>query len=175
MRNRVDWSTDVHHALRQAEIIQVAYVPDSGLSEIISKCRSDKRMTAISLTSEQEGVGLICGAWLGGQRAVLLMQSSGVGNCINALSMVKTCGFPFLAIVTMRGMWAEFNPWQVPMGQISAPALTLASVIVQEVDRAEDVGDAVAAAAHLAFDSGVGVAVLISQRVIGAKAFVVPK
>jgi len=175
MKSRVDWSADVHQAMRAAGIAQVAYVPDSGLADIIRKCASDEDMRTISLTTEQEGVGLTCGAWLGGQRAALLMQSSGVGNCINALSMVKACGFPFLAIVTMRGMWGEFNPWQVPMGQASAATLQLANVIVHQVDRAEDVGETVAAGAHLAFDSSVGVAVLISQRIIGAKAFMVSK
>jgi hypothetical protein len=68
------------------------------------------------LTTEEEGIALAAGAWLGGQRAVLLMQSSGVGNCINMLSLPVNCRMPFLTLVTMRGEWGEFNPWQVPMG-----------------------------------------------------------
>ena len=44
------------------------------------------------------------------------MQSSGVGNCVNMLSLAKNCRFPLVILVTMRGEWAEFNPWQVPMG-----------------------------------------------------------
>ena len=75
------------------------------------------------LTTEEEGIALAAGAWLGGQRSVLLMQSSGVGNCINMLSLSAICRFPLLMLVTMRGEWAEFNPWQVPMGRATQPAL----------------------------------------------------
>ncbi len=60
---------------------------------------------------------MLAGAWLGGVRGVLLMQSSGVGNCVNLLSLVQECRFPLLMIVTMRGEWGETNPWQVPMGR----------------------------------------------------------
>ena len=70
-------------------------------------------------------MALAAGAWLGGQRAALLMQSSGVGNCINMLSLTRTCRFPMLMFITMRGEWEEFNPWQVPMGSIVEPVLKL--------------------------------------------------
>jgi sulfopyruvate decarboxylase alpha subunit len=166
-----DWPLDIYHALRAAAVRQVSYVPDAGHSRLIGLCHDDPLMVATVLTSEQEGVGLACGAWLGGERAVLLMQSSGVGNCVNAFSLLKTCGFPFLTLVTMRGQWGEFNPWQVPMGQATAPTLELSGVIVQPVDRADQVGPTVAAAAKLAFDSSVPVAVLLGQRLIGTKSF----
>ena len=97
------------------------------------------------------------------------MQSSGVGNCINMLSIVQECRFPLLAIVTMRGEWGEFNPWQVPMGQSMAAALGNAGVIVRHVDTAADIADNVAAATELAFNAFRAVAVAISQRVIGSK------
>ena len=77
-------------------------------------------MRARPLTTEEEGVALLAGAWAGGQRGVLLMQSSGVGNCINMLSLTQIFRFPFLTLVTMRGEWGEFNPWQVPMGSSTA-------------------------------------------------------
>jgi sulfopyruvate decarboxylase TPP-binding subunit len=108
--------------LRRAQVRQVAYVPDAGLSELIALTHDDPEMTVSVLTTEEEGIGVLAGAWLGGQRGALLMQSSGVGNCLNMLALVKTCRFPLLAIVTMRGEWAEFNPWQVPMGQATGPA-----------------------------------------------------
>jgi sulfopyruvate decarboxylase TPP-binding subunit len=97
------------------------------------------------------------------------MQSSGVGNCINMLSVVQECRFPLLSIVTMRGEWAEFNPWQIPMGQSMAGALGNAGVIVQHVDDAGEVAATVAAAAELAFNAFRAVAVCVSQRVIGSK------
>src|SRR5262249_48209464 len=131
----------------------------------------DQAMKAIVLTTEQEGIGVLAGAWLGGERGALLMQSSGVGNCINTLSLATSCGFPLLMLVTMRGQWGEFNPWQVPVGQMCAENLRLAGVIVHEVDRADEAAATVEAAARLAFDSSRAAAVLLSQRMIGTKLF----
>src|SRR5262245_34749033 len=128
-------------------------------------------MAAVPLTTEEEGIGLAAGAWLGGERAVLLMQSSGVGNCVNALTLVSNCGFPLLMIVTMRGEWGEFNPWQIPMGQATPDALRLAGVRTVRLERPEDTLATVTAAATLAFEGYAAVAVLIAQRMIGAKTF----
>jgi sulfopyruvate decarboxylase TPP-binding subunit len=78
---------------------------------------------------------------------------------------------PLLTLVTMRGQWGEFNPWQVPMAQATVPSLAAMGVVVQTVDKAGDVGETVSAAARLAFSTARSVAVLISQRVVGAKQF----
>ena len=110
------WQAQVYAALKAARITQVGYVPDAGHAHLIEAAHADPDMRAVVLTTEEEGIALAAGAWLGGQRAVLLMQSSGVGNCINMLSLPVNCRMPFLTLVTMRGEWAEFNPWQVPMG-----------------------------------------------------------
>ena len=99
------------------------------------------------------------------------MQSSGVGNCINALGTVRECRFPLLMLVTMRGQKGEFNPWQVPMGQATPAVLQAMGVVVQEANSAEAIVPAVDAAARLAFGSYQAVAVLISQAVIGIKSF----
>ena len=167
-----DWPGDIFAALRAAEIRQVGYVPDAGHSRLIELCRADPGMRAIVLTSEEEGIGLAAGAWLGGQRAALLMQSSGVGNCINQLSLAKACRFPFLVLVTMRGEWGEFNPWQVAMGTKAQAALELMDVLVYRAERAEEAGETVAAALDLAFNGGLVAAVLLAQRLIGAKRWV---
>ena len=110
------WQDAVFEALRRAKIRQVGYVPDAGHARLIARAHADADMRAVVLTTEEEGIALAAGAWLGGERAVLLMQSSGVGNCINMLSLPLNCRMPFLTLVTMRGEWGEFNPWQVPMG-----------------------------------------------------------
>jgi sulfopyruvate decarboxylase alpha subunit len=165
------WPDDIHHVLAEAGVRQVAYVPDSGHARLINLVRADKSMRAIPLTTEEEGVALAVGAWLGGEKSVLLMQSSGAGNCINMLGMVSECRVPLLALVTMRGQWGEFNPWQVPMSQATIPSLQAVGVVVQTVDRVADIGETVAAATKLAFSTYRMVAVLISQRVIGAKQF----
>jgi sulfopyruvate decarboxylase alpha subunit len=166
-----DWPADIHAALKAAKVKQVAYVPDAGHARLIKLCAGDNTMRMVPLTTEEEGVALAAGAWLGGERAVLLMQSSGVGNCINTLSLIATCRFPFLTIVTMRGEFGEFNPWQVPMGTATPGALELAQVIVHRASEPARVGDTVAGAVRLTFSSYAAVAVLLSQQLIGAKSF----
>ena len=165
------WPDEIHRVLRNQGIRQVTYVPDSGHARLIELARADPNMHAIPLTTEEEGVALAVGAWLGGERSVLLMQSSGTGNCINMLGMVQECRVPLPMLITMRGEWGEFNPWQVPMSQATAPALAAMGVAVHAVDKASEVSETVEAALRLAFNTCRAVAVLISQRVIGAKQF----
>jgi sulfopyruvate decarboxylase alpha subunit len=165
------WADDIHAVLAANRVRQVGLVPDAGHARLIDLCRADPAMRVVPLTTEEEGVALLAGAWLGGERGVLLMQSSGVGNCINMLSLTRICAFPLLTLVTMRGEWGEFNPWQVPMGRAAPEVLEAAGVITQRADTAEAVRPAVEAAARLAFSGPYAVAVLLSQRLIGAKAF----
>ena len=166
------WQEAVYTALKEARISQVGYVPDAGHAHLIAAAIADQDMRAIVLTTEEEGIALAAGAWLGGQRMVLLMQSSGVGNCINMVSLPVSCRMPLLALVTMRGEWGEFNPWQVPMGRATPAVLAAAGVHLHRADHPADAAETVAAAASLAFDSTVPVAVLLGQRLIGAKVFV---
>jgi sulfopyruvate decarboxylase alpha subunit len=166
------WQPEIWAALKAANIAVVGYVPDAGHAHLIQAAHADPDMATVVLTTEEEGVALAAGAWLGGKRAVLLMQSSGVGNTINMLSLPVTCRMPFLTLITMRGEWGEFNPWQVPMGTATPHVLTQMGVHVRRADHPEDAANIVAGAASLAFDSHVPVAVLLSQRLIGAKVFV---
>ena len=106
-----------------------------------------------------------------GKRAVLCMQSSGVGNCPNFLSLVKGGRFPILMIVSMRGDYGEQNPWQYPMGQAVEPVLRAMGVLTFRVETAEDLGAATTAALAASFKSGQGAALILSQRFLGAKAF----
>jgi len=170
--NQPTWQAGVYAALKAARISVIGYVPDAGHAHLIEAARADPDVKAVVLTTEEEGIALSAGAWLGGQRAALLMQSSGVGNCINMLSLPLNCRMPFLTLVTMRGEWGEFNPWQVPMGAATQPVLTAIGVHVRKADRPDEAAEMVAASAALAFDSQIPVAVLFSQRLIGAKVFV---
>ena len=169
---QADWRDHVFGALKAADIRQVGYVPDAGHSRLIELCQANPKIRAIPLTSEEEGIGLAAGAWLGGQRAALLMQSSGVGNCVNMLSLAKACRFPLVMLVTMRGEWAEFNPWQVAMGTKTQAALELMDVLVYRAETPEEAGETVRAAFDIAFNGGLAAAVLLSQRLIGAKRWV---
>ena len=163
------WPDRLYAALKRAGVRQVGYVPDAGHARLIQLCRDDPGIHDVALTTEEEGVALAAGAWLGGQRAVLLMQSSGVGNCINMLSLIRTCRFPMLMFVTMRGEWEEFNPWQVPMGSTVEPVLKLCQVEVERASKPDDVEPLADAAAQRVFGADKAVAVLLSQQLIGKK------
>jgi sulfopyruvate decarboxylase alpha subunit len=165
------WSDDVMQIFHAQKIRQVAYVPDTGLKRLIELVRADKSIEAVPLTTEEEGVAMAVGACLGGERAVLLLQSSGTGNCINMLGMVNECRVPLLLLVTMRGTWAEFNPWQIPMAEACAPVLAAIGCVIKKVDSVEQVGATVSAACQLAFNTNRAVAVLMDQRVVGVKEF----
>ncbi|WP_081063074.1 thiamine pyrophosphate-binding protein [Burkholderia stagnalis] len=166
-----EWPDQLHALLKKFGVAQAAYVPDGGHARLIEKLDSDNSIRTISLTTEEEGVGVIAGAWLGGQRAVLLMQSSGVGNCVNLLSLIRSCTMPAVILVTMRGEWGEFVPWQIPMGQAARKCFELFDFAVIHAATAEDVAPSVEAALKMAFYGYKATAVLISQRVIGAKSF----
>lgn len=163
------WPGDVFDELMSAGVRHISYVPDAGHTALINASIDHPEVVTTMLTTEEEGVAVATGAWLGGTRSVLLMQSSGVGNCINMLSMPVQTRTPLLMLVTMRGEWAEFNPWQVPMGQATQNALESIGVRVVRADAADDVAPTVAQAATLAYDAEQSIAVLISQRVLGEK------
>lgn len=166
-----DWSRDVCGILVSAEIRQVAYVPDMGLKRLIELCKYEERLNTVSLTTEEEGIGILSGAWLGGERGVLLMQSSGVGNCINMLSLTRMCEIPLLMIVTMRGLHNEFNSWQNPMGQSAKAVLEAAGVSALMVESSEDIAPTVAESLRPVFDENARIAVMVHQKVMPTKTF----
>ena len=163
------WQEKVYAVLKDADVRQMAYVPDAGHTGLINLLTADEEVSSNVLTTEEEGVAIAAGAWLGGERSVLLMQSSGVGNCINMLSLPVIGRFPLLMLVTMRGEWAEFNPWQVPMGRGTQGALEAIGVRTMRADTADDVVDTVDAAVTLAYEGDGQIAVLIGQRLLGKK------
>ena len=165
------WSDDVFAEMKARDIRTVATIPDGGLIQLLNMVSADKGMRLVTLSTEEEGIGVTTGQWLGGNRAMIAMQSSGVGNCINALGIPVTMRAPCLMLVTMRGQWGEFNPWQVPMGTATRTVLEAVGVRCFPVERAEEVGETFAAAADIAFNGRLSAAVLISQRIIGAKGF----
>jgi sulfopyruvate decarboxylase alpha subunit len=167
--NETSWPDAIHAQFRRVGVRQVGYVPDAGHSRLITLCKDDPQIADVVLTTEEEGVGLVAGAALGGQRAALLMQSSGVGNCINMFSLLRNCGFGCVVLVTMRGEFGEFNPWQVPMGAITEDVLQLAGFLTYRIDSPDDVDEIVGAGCDMAFDGNLQVAILLSQRLIGRK------
>jgi sulfopyruvate decarboxylase alpha subunit len=147
----------------------MSYVPDAGHTALIELFHADPDVTCNVLTTEEEGIAIAAGAWLGGQRSVLLMQSSGVGNCINMLSLPVIMRAPLLMLVTMRGEWAEFNPWQVPMSQATEKSLNAVGIRTMRANSPAELVDIIGASAVEAYEADQQIAVLMSQRLIGAK------
>ena len=167
-----NWSNAIYEIFIANQIRQVVYVPDAGHSGLINLCHADANIDDVVLSSEEEGVAHIAGAWLGGDRGIMLMQSSGVGNCVNMFSLITSCKIPFLTLITMRGEWGEFNPWQLQMGQTTPELLKLCGLIVHRIDEIGQLEDTLDSALRIAFDGSQGVAVLLSQRLIGRKDFI---
>ena len=166
-----NWPDTIFENFKRVGVRQVGYVPDAGHSRLIELCIKDPEIHDVVLTTEEEGIGLVAGATLGGQRSALLMQSSGVGNTINMMGLTKTLRFPFLTLITMRGEYGEFNSWQYPMGQGTPKVLEAMGVLVMSVDKADEVKQTVDHAARSAFNGGQAVAVLLRQKLIGIKDF----
>jgi sulfopyruvate decarboxylase alpha subunit len=163
------WPNDLYDLLKKADVRQVAFVPDAGHATLIKLFNDDPDVFSNVLTTEEEGVAIATGAWLGGLRSVLLIQSSGVGNCINMLSLPVIARIPLLMLVTMRGEWAEFNPWQTPMGRATEAALEAIGVRVVRADTEDDLIETVGSAVSLAYEADQQIAVLIGQRLLGKK------
>jgi sulfopyruvate decarboxylase TPP-binding subunit len=165
------WSAELFDLLRANEVVFFPYIPDAGNASLIGLVEQHRDTEAILLTTEEEGVAFCAGADLAGRRAALVMQSSGVGNCGNFLSLVNGARFPMLMIVTMRGDYGERNPWQYAMGQAVRGFLDTMGILQFRVDERSDLGKAATAAIAAAFDGGQGAALILSQRFLGAKTF----
>ena len=166
------WSKHVADVLRRNDIQFFATVPDYIVSQVLEHLWADPACTVVTATREEEALGILSGAWLGGRRGALLMQNSGLGNCINTLALQVCARFPLLMVVTMRGDWAEFNQWQTPMGQATEPALRLMGVLTWRADDPEEVKPLLRGAATMAFEGDAACAVLLGQRLIGEKEWV---
>ena len=168
---RAEWSKVIFDKLTAASVTLFPYVPDFGNDDLVKMAEADNRTRAVLLSSEQEGVALCAGADLVGGRGALLMQSSGVGNCPNMLSLIQGGRFPMLMIVTMRGDYGEQNPWQYPMGQAVIPVLEAMGIECIRVEREDELEQAVDASLSAAFVAERGVALILTQKFLGAKAF----
>lgn len=171
VREEEGWKDQLYQQLRAADVSIFAHVPDAGHARLIDLCEADPDAISVPLTTEAEGIGIAAGAHLGGKRAVVLQQSSGVGNCINQLSLIQHGQFPFLTYVSMRGEFGEGNPWQYAMGRAVQPTLEAMGVYVMTASEPADIPAMTEAGLTMAFQSERAVAILMSQRLLGAKKF----
>lgn len=167
----IPWQDEVYALLKGAGVRHISYVPDAGHKRLIELATADAEVDDVPLTIESEGIAFAAGVHLGGGRAALLMQGSGAGNCMNMLSLIENGRFPFLTLVTMRGDFGEANRWQMTMGGAVQKTLEAVGVRVLRAETEADVVPVVEAAIKMAFGAEIAVAVLLSQRVLGAKEF----
>ena len=117
--------------LKDAGIRQVAMVPDAGHSRLIRSFEADPETRVVTLTTEEEGVAMLAGAWLGGERGVLLLQSSGVGNCINMiLAPLRTMRVSFIRASQKSSGCSVSGPGLKPRNAFSNPG-HLVSITLQ--------------------------------------------
>ena len=165
------WSGEVFGLIKEAGISLITTVPDAGLTRLLNRCSKDPDVRVVTLSTEEEGVGIGYGAWLGGTRSLLCLQSSGTGNIINGLALPAFAESPFLMLVTMRGQEGEGNPAQFPMGRAVSSVFEAMGVTCLEAMTKEEVASYFKQAVDMAYGEGKAVAVLIAQQVIGSKTF----
>ena len=166
-----EWSKALFRCFKDAGVDLFAYIPDAGNARLAELADEDNETRLVLLTTEEEGIAVQAGADLVGKKSVLMMQSSGTGNCPNFLSFVKGGNFPCLMMISMRGDYGEQNPWQYPMGEATEAILDAMGIVIFKVERRDELEDAATAAANAAFKGGKGVALILTQKFLGAKAF----
>lgn len=165
------WVSDLFDLFVDAGVTLFPFIPDAGNKRLIELATAHNETRPVLLTTEEEGIAVCAGADLVGKRGVLCMQSSGVGNCPNFLTLAKGGDFPILMMVSMRGDHGEQNPWQYPMGQAVEPILHALGVLTFRVDRPEDLKTATTAALSASGKGGQAAALILGQKFLGAKAF----
>ena len=166
-----EWSGVMFDLMREAGIRLFSHVPDAGNDCLIALAEAHNETRSVLLTTEEEGVAMCAGADLVGERAVLCMQSSGLGNCPNYLSLAKGAHFPILMMITMRGDYGEQNPWQYPMGEAVDALLDTMGVLKFKVERRDELEQATIAAINASGNGAQSAAIVMGQKFLGAKGF----
>jgi sulfopyruvate decarboxylase alpha subunit len=166
-----DWSQHVADALRRNGIRLFATVPDYIVSQVLEHLWADEECNVITTTREEEGLGLLSGAYLGGKRGALLMQNSGLGNCVNTLGSLNVASqIPVVMVISHRGDLGEFNPAQIPVGQAAGrilEALDVRYVSPSTVDEFEAQADGLI---KFSYTRSTPVAFVLPPELTGGKA-----
>lgn len=164
------WQDPVVPTLKAAGVRLFAYVPDKPLAPIIDALWNDPEVEVVGASREEEALAIASGAYLAGTMSCVMMQVSGLGNCINALASLNIPQtIPVLLFITERGGLGEFNCSQVPMGRAARPILDALGIQSWYVEKEEDVEPVLAGAVPLCMASRVPVAVIFAQRMTGGE------
>src|SRR4249920_3614790 len=164
------WAVGVCSGVHAAGSRDVVYVPDNPLSHVLRVFEQQFRDVRLTLaTREEEAFGIAAGLYLGGRLPTVLLQSSGVGNSLNALtSLLLPYQIPVLMVVSMRGDSGEWNAAQVPMGRAVPGILESIGVPHTTVESADAAAAAVRLAGKSAFGTRITGACLLPRRVTTA-------
>ena len=164
------WWEVVRAALKAHQVRLICHVPDQVLAPLVRALEADPFFVVVPLTREEEGVGILAGGFLGGLRGALLLQSSGLGNCVNALGGLSLAyRVPFLLFISPRGRLAEFNPSQVPMGRAVPKVLDALGIETVQLERHDELAELLDQAARSCFATGGPVALVVATLLSGGK------
>jgi sulfopyruvate decarboxylase subunit alpha len=162
------WHLHLAEALRRNHIRTFATVPDYIVSNVLEHLWADDTCRVVTVTREEEGVGLLAGAFMAGQRGALLMQNSGLGNCVNALASLNNAAqIPIVMVISHRGDIGEFNVAQVPMGQATEPVLEALDVRYITPHTVEALDAEVDGLIRLGFTRNLPVAIVLPNDLTG--------
>jgi len=167
IRSNPAWAAGVCAGVHAAGIRDVVYVHDNPLSHVLRIFETRlKDVRLLLATREEEAFGIAAGLYLGGRRPAVMLQSSGLGNSLNAItSLVIPYRIPMLILVSMRGEPGEWNSAQVPMGTAVRSIFDAIGVRHSTVDSAAGAQDAIREAGAAAFGRSMPVACLLSRTV----------
>lgn len=167
--HRLGWQLAIADTLAARGVTVAAYVPDTRLQGILSRL-ADNGVRLRSLTREEECVGYAAGQRIAGKRPVVLMQSSGLGNALNAIGSLAVpyrLGLPL--VVSMRGTFGEANPSQVPLGRAASQLLSALGIQAFSLRTASEAAQATAGALTLAFEAGECAALMLEAELGGGR------
>ena len=164
------WTHGIIAQLKAYNIRFLSYVPDSIIEQVLKLARQDPFFDLLPLAREEEGIGVVTGQHVGGERGAVFLPTSGIGNAINALaSLAIPYQIPLPMFIGCRGELGEFNASQVPMGQALRPILDALRIPHFDLAHPEEVNVVVDGALKLTYALELPVAVLISTQLAGWK------
>jgi sulfopyruvate decarboxylase alpha subunit len=164
------WAESIVAALKRHEVKLIAYLPDTIVQRVLALLEADPYFRMVPVAREEECVGILAGAYLGGLRGAMLCQNSGLGNSANALaSLAVPWQTPLLMFLSARGELGEFNVSQVGMGQATRPILGAFGIPHVTPTRAEEVESLVSDGIKLAYTTRTSIAFILPRQLTGGK------
>ncbi|MFI5012453.1 MAG: thiamine pyrophosphate-binding protein [Hyphomicrobiales bacterium] len=166
------WHVVILEVLKANHVRLVTYVPDRVLTPLIDAIRKDAFFTAFVTTREEEAVGIVTGAWMGGMRGAVLMQTSGFATLPNALaSLAVPCQIPLLMFVSERGTLGEFNLGQALVCRTMRPVLVALGIESHTITRLDELEFIVDRSIRQAVATQAPCTLILSPLLTGGKTF----